>query len=244
MRRYTMATYHMLDFLEKSSLRDFETGEYLYPDLTLAFKKLGSKVPSYGIGSQCGGYVLICDHCGDVILTNTRERRFCSDECRSAYYMERRGKPIKLPVKSPLVFGKVPKGMVTKTCECCGRHMLVNHASVKLGRGMFCSKACRHKMNLLSSIKVKCNQCNTTFLVKTSRFAKFCSYQCALVMPQPANFHVRVVTPEDVRMLEFNDKAYKFYKDYIDKNIPDVAPNEYPMMSRELLMPFYTDILL
>ena len=72
--------------------------------------------------------------------------------------------------------------LVQVECKTCGKSFSVYYCRYKVGRGIFCSKQCKHNYTPKQKL-VKCDYCSKKFMAKESELKrkkhKYCSRECA-----------------------------------------------------------------
>lgn len=234
-----MTTYPYIYFFMKAKECDPITKEPLHPDMAKAASEIGSR-PSTGIGSKLGGYICICSYCNRAFPTYDNLRRFCDQDCRAAYY-KTRYRPMSFRVN------KVPYGVITRVCECCGSKFKVPHSIIDDGKGIFCDGKCFQKFRLVKPIWFVCNHCKTKFKAITSRNALFCCEECKTAAPDHDEnriyieyspiFYQGEIEAVNER-LEMNDHIVHAYLQHIkDMYGSDLPRSEYPRLTKDIVNP-------
>lgn len=220
-----MATFDYGDFFVKARKIDPETRQPVHPDLYTASKTL-KKRPLTGNGSRGGGYICVCDYCGQAFHTYTKNRKFCDTNCKARYASEHR-KPAYISRMGQL------HGIVTRRCECCGNTFEIKHSFLYIGRGVFCSVECYHKMRPLQAQWFVCNRCGTQFKALSDRNSKFCCNECDKLAPRyddnDAFFNYEPILrdneSETALRCKVNNRVILEYKNEIKRIFRDSTPN-------------------
>lgn len=231
----------MADFFFTAKEKDPITGMPKNPELYDLAKRLEKSKPEYGIGSKLGGYICICEFCGDIVHTYNGNKKFCSQDCRAAYWTTRSR-------KSSFVRGK-PYGKVLKRCECCGEEFKIAHGILASGRGIFCGPECHKKLKVLKSQWFICNNCGSHFKAISSKNANFCCIECERVAPRAQSTDINPYTqytprfldeePRMEKLLELNDQILVAYKLYLHDTVPKNTPaKDFPPLPKEIITRF------
>ena len=224
-----MATYLYSEFFEFSKEIDKETRQPKHPILYEAAKMLRMH-PLHGNGSRGGGYICICEYCGQPTHTYVKSRRFCDAECKNRWAEEN--------VRPATVKDGRVMGTVKRKCECCGKTFDIRHSYVTRGKGVFCCQECYHKLRPLKAQWFICNRCGSQFKALSFANSKFCCIECEQASPKYDDNVVYIdynPTPlksddRDIEyIIEYNNEAIRAYK----KQIKELY-GEKSLMQREL----------
>lgn len=151
-----------------------ESGKHIHLDI---YKfSLSLKKPKSGVGSDGGGYILICENCQKPLYVNSKHRKFCSKKCQYKFYQDQ--KLINMPTPTGNQDPRV--GRIHKNCECCNKTFIAKAHDIYRGHFLYDSAKCasKFKSSGIRSLWFICNNCNTPFKAIRTTNAIYCSHEC------------------------------------------------------------------
>ena len=210
-----MPTYRIEEFFSLARKKDSISGQHVNPDLYRASMEL-EKYPRFGSGSRGGGYIYVCEWCGQAGHTYNSNKKFCDVECKTNWLAKNR-KPYYYISRNKI------KGSVRRRCETCGNVFGIRHSILPKGRGIFCCPECYQKLKLLKPQWFVCNNCGTPFKALTYENSKFCCMECDKHAPKYDESGIYITyapvlleeNKETLYNTEFNIEAIRSYKKFL-----------------------------